>query len=254
MFRDLVFARTKRTVNMLASLMYSIMMGLAASNEFNEHSTIIAKDGSKLVIHTERPTWKAGESICNDLHHFKAFDSYPIRSPLVVADFFAPIVKDKNFCEIGSRNGDISACVMHFASSVSVIELDQKYCKILEKRGLNVLCKAVETVTVEEFRERHCDVYFWWPMDPRTQNELWLKQIKEVQKEIGTHATVYIAHDTHWHLDMQMLPKLAASHNGSIERVFFDEGGDLFGEPSYSRAWADRPGRWGVMHLLSIVL
>ena len=46
-----------------------------------------------------------------------------------------------------------------------------------------------------------------------------------------------------------MLPRLAKHYGGQISRVFFDEGGALDGEASYSTPYFSRPGRWGVFHL-----
>ena len=37
-----------------------------------------------------RPTWVAGASACPQFPGFSAVDAYPIRSPLVVADFLGP--------------------------------------------------------------------------------------------------------------------------------------------------------------------
>ena len=177
-------------------------------------------------------------------------DQYPVRSPLAVADFLAPTVAGRNFCEIGTRNGDIMACLSHFASNVTAIEMDHVYCKKLEERGYRIICKPIEQVKTPELA--HCEVYFWWPMDPRDQNEVWLRQILASHRKLDTPAEIYVAHDTHWKFDMETLPKLVANHKssfGGITRVFFDEGGELTGNTSYTHPFFSRPGHWGVFHL-----
>ena len=44
-------------------------------------------------------------------------------------------VRGKALCEIGTRNGDIAACLAHHASSVTAIEMDRVYCRKLRARG-----------------------------------------------------------------------------------------------------------------------
>ena len=38
----------------------------------------------------ERPSWKAGHSVCHSFEGFQPTDLFPIRSPLIVADFLGP--------------------------------------------------------------------------------------------------------------------------------------------------------------------
>ena len=38
----------------------------------------------------DRPSWKAGHSVCHSFEGFQPTDLFPIRSPLVVADFLGP--------------------------------------------------------------------------------------------------------------------------------------------------------------------
>lgn len=195
-------------------------------------------------------SWSPPRSHCLSLPGFAAVDSYPIRSPLAVADFLAPRVAGKALCEIGTRNGDIASCLTQRggASSITAIELDHEYCKKLRARGLNVLCRPVEEVPSATLAA--CQVYFWWPMDAEAQNERWLRQLQAVHRSRGTNATIYVAHDTHYTRDMSSLPRLAKHYGAaSIERVFFDEGSALTGQMSYSHPVLGRPGQWGVFHL-----
>ena len=194
--------------------------------------------------------WTPSPSHCWSLPGFTTVDKYPIRSPLAVADFLSERVANRNFCEIGTRNGDIMSCLSHHATSVTAIELDHVYCKKLRARGFHVLCQPFEDVA-EKTPEQlaHCDVYFWWPMDSEAQNEVWLKLILGAHSRTGSNATVFVAHDTHWKTDMKTLPRLTRQYGGQISRIFFDEGGSLEGEASYTSPFYDRPGRWGVFHM-----
>ena len=210
-----------------------------------------------------RPSWQAGVSVCESLPGFQTADLYPIRSPLAVADFLSEQVKGRAFCEIGTRNGDVMGCVAHFAKSVTAIEMDPPYCRSLRERGFGVACKQVEQILPDAFPK--ADIYYWWPSDAGGQNELWLRIIAMNLRMSGQHqASVYIGFDSHWFADMNVLPDLVDKYNGTVTRLFFDEGGAVRGpahaSPTYARAkhkleasikkpFFSRPGHWGVFHL-----
>lgn len=164
-------------------------------------SQLLTNTGQVVETYANRPTWQPAPSICRSLVGFSTLDEYPIRSPLAVADFLAPIVAGKSFCEIGTRNGDIMACLSHFASNSTAIEVDEDYCKKLRERGYRIICKPIEEVAPAELA--HCEVYFWWPMHPLIQNEKWLRQMLSTHRELGTSAELYVAHDSHWPEDME---------------------------------------------------
>lgn len=209
-----------------------------------------------------RSPWQVGESVCHSFVDFQAVDLYPIRSPLVVADALSAVVRGASFCEIGTRNGDVMSCLSHFASRLTSIEMDTTYCRNLRKRGIEVTCAAVEDINPSEFPI--ANVYYWWPVDAEGQNELWLHLVMRALHARRQRATVYVGYDTHWKPDMGNLPKLVRRYNGTVERLFFDEGGSISGqhrlgrgakhvmhafEASYARPFYDRPGHWGVFHL-----
>ena len=197
--------------------------------------------GAAVTLAESRATFAPATSICRSVPGFETVDAYPIRSPLMVADFLAPIVAGRGFTEIGTRNGDIMSCLSHFARKVTAIELDVPYCNKLRARGFSVICRRVETVTPAEFAAAEGDVYFWWPMWAPRQNEAWLRQLIAAHRENGRPATAFIAHDTHWQPDMQTLRRLAPHYRATnVTRLFFDEG---------NAAGYGRPGRWGVFHL-----
>lgn len=212
--------------------------------------TLSTNGGMAVATNSMRPTFAAAHaSICQSLPGFEMVDKYPVRSPLAVADFLAPIVQGRKFTEIGTRNGDIMGCLHHFASQVTAIELDVNYCKKLRARGFTVLCKAVESVTASEMPDS--DVYFWWPMWSPKQNEAWLRLLLNIHAKTGKRAAAYIAHDTHWKPDMDTLRRLAPYYGATnVTRIFFDEdtapanAQSPAGNPEFGR-----PGHWGVFHL-----
>lgn len=197
-----------------------------------------------------RPPWSAGASACHGLPGFEPVDLYPIRSPLVVADFLASHVHGRTLCEIGTRNGDIMSCLMQSSarpSNATAVEMDGRYCRRLRKRGLNVICSQVENVPRESLAAA-CNVYFWWPMAAQ-QSPGWLDLVHAAH-DADHPAEVYVAHDTHNLNDIQQMPSLFHRYNGtSVHRVFFDEGGRLHGPASYTLTYWGRPGRWGVFHV-----
>ena len=205
-----------------------------------------------------RPSWQPGRTVCEGLPGQIA-DLFPIRSPLAVADFLSAQVRGRAFAEIGTRNGDVLNCVSHFAKSVTAIEMDPPYCTALRARGFGVACKQFELILPDEFPL--ADVYYWWPSDAGGQNELWLRIIAMNLRLRGHRASVFIGCDSHWKPDMDTLPGLVSKYNGSVTRLFFDEGGGVHGaateSPIYARArhklrasvaqpFFSRPGHWGV--------
>jgi len=110
--------------------------GRAQSAQEQAHGRLV--DPSYAATAGSSPGGFAQPSRCGSIPGFEAVDRFPTRSPLVVADHLISLVEGKAFAEIGTRNGDIMSCVKYFAASVSAIELDRHYCKVLEKRGVEV--------------------------------------------------------------------------------------------------------------------
>ena len=52
-------------------------------------------------------------SRCYDIPGFTAVDGSPTRSPMNMADYLIDATKGKTLTEVGSRNGDIIACLTH---------------------------------------------------------------------------------------------------------------------------------------------
>lgn len=203
---------------------------------------LATRTGAAVDSAPARATYLPARSICRSIPGFQTIDEYPVRSPLAVADFLAPIVRGRKFTEIGTRNGDVMGCLQHFARSVMAIELDKAYCRKLRERGFEVLCKPVEQATPSDLGD--ADVYFWWPMWSPTQNEAWLRLLISAHRRTGMKpAVAFVAHDTHWAPDMATLKRLAPYyHATNVTRIFFDEG-DTPHTPT------GRPGQWGVFHM-----
>ena len=216
----------------------------ASSTHHHPHHRRLAHEPAD-GLRGRRQPYKVGPSRCT----VPPVDTYPVRSPLSVSDFLIPRARGKLFCEIGTRNGDIAACVKDAGVDVLVVEIDAEYCAKMRARGLTVVCKGVEKLGEAELGE--CGTFFWWPMMAPSQNEPWLRQLATMQARIGRNATVYVAHDTANPYDMGMLPRLAKQYAAtSIDRIFFDEGGSLDGPaPSYTHDFVGRLGHWGVFHM-----
>lgn len=213
--------------------------------------------------------WRPGTSVCLTLPGFSTKDLYPIRSPLVVADYVISHAKGRNVVEVGTRNGDLSACIAHFAHKFIAVEIEQSYCDSLRARGLHVLCKDWNKVNMDDDLPP-VDVIMWFVWPP-ILSETWLRRLWQWRRHShpthkgrqGMHnstevrnTTLLICYDGHIPEDMRYLPLLASHYGGQVDRLFFDEGGAITSsrDPSYAHPNLWRPGRWGVIHVLRFEL
>ena len=205
--------------------------------------------------HSDRPSYSVGSSLCLGLPVFSSgvADPYPIRSPLVVADFLIHNAEGKTFAEIGTRNGDVSECVAQFTKRAFAVEMDERHCARLVQRGIEVECMRFERVPDEKLLG--VDVFYWFVWPP-ILSENWLRRLWTLPRADNASATVLVAFDGHIPEDMRFLPLFVAHYGGSVERIFFDEGGEITSgrRPSYSHAYQYRPGRWGVIHIAKFSL
>lgn len=85
-----------------------------------------------------------------------------------MADYLIDVTKGKTLTEVGSRNGDIIACLTHHKTKVEglpapmSVELDREYCEKMKKRGIAVTCESI--TDLDEDAMPISDFYFWWPM------------------------------------------------------------------------------------------
>ena len=199
-----------------------------------------------------RAAYAVGSSLCLGLPAFSegVADPYPIRSPLVIADYLIDHAKGKTFAEIGTRNGDVSKCVAQFTKRAFAIEVDERHCARLVQRGIDVECKRFENV--DDGKLLGVDVFFWFVWPP-ILSENWLRRLWTLPRpdNTSTTTTVLVAFDGHIPEDMRFLPLFVSHYGGSVDRIFFDEGGEITSgrRPSYSHVFQYRPGRWGVIHV-----
>jgi len=143
-------------------------------------------------------------------------DESPIRSPLLVADHLIGYAAGKVFLEVGTRNGDISACVARFARRTISAEFEPHYCEKLRERGaglLDVRCGDFQHLRFSDLPEVP-DIFFWWPSTATLNNEAFLLHTRRQLWEMGLGAgrRVVIAFDLKYHEDVAHLPVMLARY------------------------------------------
>lgn len=169
---------------------------------------------------------EARRSVCLSIPRFETVDESPVRSPLLIADHLIGLVDGKSIFEIGTRNGDILACVAHFAKHAYSAEIMPEYCTKLEERGLTVLCGDFMKQNLRELPTVP-DVYFWWPMTANSQNDMWLTHLRQQHSVLfpSHRALAVIAFDHQWAEDEDNRVFMLAKYNNSWEHVIdFYEG------------------------------
>lgn len=132
---------------------------------------------------------------------------------------------------MGSRNGDIIACVSHHKTSAEnlpapvSVELDREYCDKMRDRNVAVVCDSI--TDLDETTLPVSDYYFWWPMAAATQNAEWLRHIGGVlrRKGVAKGKTAIIACDMSWAEDVESSYNIRDHFNGVWKgKVWYDEG------------------------------
>eukprot|EP00965_Chrysotila_dentata_P119474 3950086-Pleurochrysis_carterae.AAC.1 len=195
-------------------------------------------------------------------------NTYPMRSPLVVADFLISRSLCGRVVEVGSRFGDIMSCVKPFASQVISIEVKPSYCTALRERGIDVLCEALSEANAKRLLP-DAEIYFFW-LDPNEISNM--RFVKLIHNELVSRnqsaQVIFLVDESvdQGEVGKQMtaLERAGFSFGGKAHRLFFDETVDetqaITGRPladggnhaSYKRPWAGRSGRWGVMTALVV--
>lgn len=110
---------------------------------------------------------------CAAVPDFRVLDTYDTRAPMVVAEQLVRLARGKRYVEIGSRRGDILACVSHYARESLVYESHEPYCASLRDRATNRGEHTSSPVSVrcpELFRPDVsppvADVYYSWITAP----------------------------------------------------------------------------------------
>ena len=159
-----------------------------------------------------RPPWPgnytARPSVCASVRGWSTHDTYPQRSPLATIDYLARHVAGRSFCELGSRHGDISACLKPHARSVTVLEYQASYCDAIRRRGLEVVCESIYNVAgANPFRFPIADVYFFWV--PHRAVERWLKLLLNVSRSFPQAATAFVQLDSTNEVEAPHVARLA---------------------------------------------
>ena len=232
----------------------------ARSHPHSRHGGTVAKAGhdasSLAALNVSRPSFAVAPSICWNLPAFDkgaTADEYPIRSPMVVADYIISQASGKSYVEVGTRQGDLFKCVEPYTRHAFAIEMEEDYCRALRGRDIQVSCSTFETVA--DTLLLPVQVFFWFVWPPEL-SEGWIRRIWSLPRAVGTTATVLVGFDGHIPEDMRFLPLLVGHYGGTVERIFFDEGGEVTHQhiPSYAHPHLWRPGRWGVIHVAKFVL
>lgn len=190
-------------------------------------------------------------SSCLELTGYRSHDPYPMRSPLVVADFLvdqlAKVSRVKQgearptFTEIGTRDGDNIACVAQLAASRQVrvramaVEQSPRRCDAMRVRA-DALSPSSRFRVVEAQVNQStylqalppADVYYYWGIT--STNVQMVRWMDEAARARGVQGTAFLGFDWHYPSDrLAMAPTLlalrAAKGNGSatVHRLFFDE-------------------------------
>ena len=154
-------------------------------------------------------------------------DSSPVRSPQAVHSAVAQHIAGLDLVEIGTRNGDGMACFAHAARSAAAVEMDPKYCKLLDERSrasaasgmFRVHCQAYEKVP-----DLDGDAFTWWQQFPHLKNERVLQNLRKRQLsgQIRPDAMAILLFEDGYRDDMRSyegLQNLAEWH----EVIEFDE-------------------------------
>jgi hypothetical protein len=149
-----------------------------------------------------------------------------------MADFLISLLppatgsKKARYTEIGTRNGDIFACVSHFAAPESTaIEGDKRACAALKERGIKHLCVDYETLTTpEKFPE--AELYYFWSYPEESEHLLkHILQIERKRKRKGKGVKLVLNFDMQYIEDFKVRALIADAYGGDwSNKVFFDEG------------------------------
>lgn len=175
-----------------------------------------------------RPPWPgnytARPPVCASVRGWSTHDKYPQRSPLATIDYLARHVAGRSFCELGSRHGDISACLKPHARSVTVLEYQASYCDAIRRRGLEVVCESIYKVAeANPFRFPIADVYFFWV--PHVAVERWLKLLLNVSRSFPHAATAFVQLDSTNELEAPHVARLARRYRAAeVAPIFHEEG------------------------------
>ena len=100
------------------------------------------------------------------------FSRCPYRTPQVVSEAVAHLLRGKTVCELGCAEGDNLVFMKRYASSVFGIEIDPKRYRIAEQRGLKISVTDYRTSPIPL-----ADVYYFWPNEAERDTEFLMYKI-----------------------------------------------------------------------------
>jgi hypothetical protein len=169
------------------------------------------------------------------LSDYATQETYPMRSPLVVADYLlskTPAGDRYRFGEIGSGSGDVIDCMCRcLSTSLLSVEMMPSICNRLRRRGIDVACQPFYrwVKSNASLLAAQVDVWYWWVFPP-LRTEEFLRELGAVYEKSGRRGVAFVGYDSHVPEDMAALPLLLLAYDGTVERLFFDEGGALDSE------------------------
>ena len=205
--------------------------------------------GARRSMTPARP-YEVGASRCLGLPGFVSHDGYPMRSPLVVADFLVDRLNaaaarsskgSSSYAEVGTRDGDNVACVAQLARQsrlrvrATAVEQSPRRCRALRSRAEEQAGGRLFDVVEAQVNESSflstlptADVWYYWGM--YTTNLQMVRWVDDAMRARGERGTMYLGFDWHYPADRSaMVPQLralrAAKGNRSVtlRRLYFDE-------------------------------
>ena len=211
-------------------------------------------------------------SRCLALRNFTPVDTFPTRSPLIVADHLIPLVRGKTFVEIGTRNGDLFECVQNFAKRSYAIEMDRPYCAMLRARGHSVICEQLNASNAARIlpwtpHDDHLGgrlggkarplVFFWWHFYKYNLDRVAL--IDRVLKERGESAEVIFmltgalsVEIADVHRSLHTIRSRKYAHTGSMRRLWFVEQPAGWEPARFPQVFKGPDAQWGVFHMMHV--
>lgn len=92
---------------------------------------------------------------------------YPVRSPLMVAEVIAMLIKNKVFCDVGCGNGDLLEAALKYAKNVNGIEWNTGH---QNKHNRPDFLNVIDGDVFENNNLPEADIYYIWVIPSRVQS------------------------------------------------------------------------------------
>ena len=122
---------------------------------------------------------------------FRDMDTFNTRAPMAVADALSQLTANKSFLEIGTRKGDIFACVAHSARKTIVVEAFGGYCKNIVQRSkpLGVVVRCPERFPTKGTLD--ADIMFTW-MPPQLTFSILQEVLRNMKKGLISPSSKFL--------------------------------------------------------------